>query len=135
VIAEDIASDPRWMEAPCRAQVLEHGLRAVWSTPIVSREGPVIGTICVYQQQPGSPSPYHQELIAHVAHLASIAIERSQAEAASRLSEFYLTEGQRVSGSAAPARSRGRWIRMRSPFQRNCVGFSRLKRTPSRAFN
>jgi signal transduction histidine kinase/GAF domain-containing protein len=99
VIAEDIASDPRWMEAPCRAHVLEHGLRAVWSTPIVSREGPVIGTICVYQQQPGSPSPHHQELIAHVAHLASIAIERSQAEAASRLSEFYLTEGQRISGT------------------------------------
>jgi PAS domain S-box-containing protein len=97
VIAEDIGSDPRWAEAPCRPHVLEHGLRAVWSTPISSGEGTVIGTVCVYQQKPGSPSPYHQELIAHVARLASIAIERSQAETARRLSEFYLTEGQRIS--------------------------------------
>lgn len=97
VIAEDIGSDPRWMETPCRAHVLEHGLRAVWSTPICSREGAVIGTVCVYQQDPGSPSLHHQETIAHVAHLASIAIERSQAEAGLKRSEFYLTEGQRVS--------------------------------------
>lgn len=99
VIAEDIRSDPRWMAAPCRVHVLEHGLRAVWSTPICSREGLVIGTVCVYQQKPGSPSPHHQELIAHVARLASIAIERSQAETARRLSEFYLTEGQRISAT------------------------------------
>ncbi|OSJ07840.1 hypothetical protein BST63_39850 [Bradyrhizobium canariense] len=97
VIAEDIGSDPRWMEAPCRAHVLEHGLRAVWSTPICSREGAVIGTVCVYQEDPGSPSLHHQETISHVAHLASIAIERSQAEAGLKRSEFYLTEGQRVS--------------------------------------
>jgi signal transduction histidine kinase len=97
VIAEDIGTDPRWMEAPCRAHVLEHGLRAVWSTPVCSQEGAVIGTVCVYQQTPGSPSPYHQELIAHVAHLASIAIERSQAEAALRRSETLITAGQRLS--------------------------------------
>ncbi|OSI67331.1 hypothetical protein BSZ21_17115 [Bradyrhizobium canariense] len=97
VIAEDIGSDPRWMDAPCRAHVLEHDLRAVWSTPILSREGAVIGTVCVYQRDPGSPSSHHQETIAHVAHLASIAIERSQAEAGLKRSEFYLTEGQRVS--------------------------------------
>ena len=97
VIAEDIGSDPRWMAAPCRAHVLEHGLRAIWSTPICSREGVVIGTVCVYQQKPGSPSLHHQELIAHVARLASIAIERSQTETALRLSEFFLTEGQRIS--------------------------------------
>jgi signal transduction histidine kinase len=97
VIAEDIGSDPRWMEAPCRAHVLEHGLSAVWSTPICSREGSVIGTVCIYQQDPGSPSQHHQEIIAHVAHLASIAIERSQAEALLKRSEFYLTQGQRIS--------------------------------------
>jgi predicted ATPase/signal transduction histidine kinase/GAF domain-containing protein len=97
VIAEDIGSDPRWLEAPCRAHVLEHGLRAVWSTPICSRAGSVIGTVCVYQQEPGSPSSHHLEIIAHVAHLASIAIERSQAEAVLKRSEFYLAQGQRIS--------------------------------------
>jgi PAS domain S-box-containing protein len=97
VIAEDIGSDARWATAPCRTHVLEHGLKAVWSTPICSRDGLVIGTVCVYQQKPGAPSSYHQELIAHVAHLASIAIERSHAEAALRRSETFLTEGQRIS--------------------------------------
>ena len=97
VIAEDMGSDLRWIDAPCRAHVLEHGLRAVWSTPIYARDGAVIGTVCVYQQKPGSPSSHHQEVIAHVAHLASITIERSQAEAALKRNEFYLTQGQRIS--------------------------------------
>jgi PAS domain S-box-containing protein len=97
VIAEDIESDPRWMQAPCRAHVLDHGLRAVWSTPVCSREGSVIGTICVYQQRPGIPSTHHQEIIAHIAQLASIAIERSQAEDVLKRSQFYLTQGQRIS--------------------------------------
>ena len=96
MIAEDIGSDPRWMAAPCRAHVLEHGLRAVWSTPICSKGGLVIGTVCVYQQRPGGPSLHHQEMIGHVAQLASIAIERSQAEEVLKRSEFYLTQGQRI---------------------------------------
>ena len=99
VIVEDIGSDLRWTKTSCRAHVLEHGLRAVWSTPICSWEGTVIGTICVYRQKPGNPSPHHQNLIAHFGDLASIAIERWQAEEALRLSEFYLTEGQRISST------------------------------------
>jgi PAS domain S-box-containing protein len=97
VISEDIESDARWASAPCRAHVLEHGLRAVWSTPISSRKGSVVGTVCVYQQRSGGPSPHHQEMISHVTHLASVAIVRSQAEAALRRSETFLTEGQRIS--------------------------------------
>jgi predicted ATPase/signal transduction histidine kinase len=96
VITEDIGSDHRWKHAPCRAHVLEHGLRSVWSTPIHSREGAVIGTVCVYREEASRPSLQHQEVIAHVVHLASIAIERSQAEAALKRDEFYLTEGQRI---------------------------------------
>jgi PAS domain S-box-containing protein len=97
VISEDIESDARWALAPCRAHVLEHGLRAVWSTPISSRKGSVVGTVCVYQHGAGGPSPHHQEMISHVTHLASVAIVRSQAEAALRRSEMFLTEGQRIS--------------------------------------
>jgi signal transduction histidine kinase len=97
VIVEDIGSDSRWMAAPCRAHLLEHGLRAVWTTPICSRQGSVVGTVCIYQQKAGSPSPHLQEIIAHVVHLASIAIERSQGEAALRRSKTFLTEGQRLS--------------------------------------
>jgi PAS domain S-box-containing protein len=97
VVAEDIGSDPRWSDAPCRLHVLKHGLRAVWSTPILSRDGSVIGTVCVYQQTPGGPSADHQEVISHIVRLASIAIVRSQAETALKRSETFLTEGQRIS--------------------------------------
>jgi PAS domain S-box-containing protein len=97
VISQDIGSDARWMTAPCRAHVLDHGLRAVWSTPICSRKGSAVGTVCIYQSKAGGPSPHHQDMIAHVAHLASIAIERSLAEAELRRSETFLIEGQRIS--------------------------------------
>jgi PAS domain S-box-containing protein len=77
---------------------MPHGLRAVWSTPICSRERRlVLGTFCIYHGKPATPSQPQQELIAHVTHIASIAIERWQAEAALRRSETLLEEGQRLS--------------------------------------
>jgi signal transduction histidine kinase len=101
VIAEDIDSDPRWQGTSYRAHVLEHGLRAVWSTPICSQDGRVLGTFCIYQRSPGVPSSHHQRLISHVTHIASIAIERSRAEALLTRSEAFLAEGQRLSSTGS----------------------------------
>src|SRR6266850_7268656 len=97
VIVEDIKSDPRWRASSYWDHVLGHGLRAVWSTPIRSLEGTVLGTLCIYQRKPAIPTQYHQDLIAHVTHIASIAIERSRAEIALKRSEALLAEGQRLS--------------------------------------
>ena len=97
VIVEDIETDARWRGSSYGDHVLAHGLRAVWSTPIYSQRGHVLGTFCVYQRSPGAPSLRQQELIAQVTHIASIAIERSQAEEALRRSEALLAEGQRLS--------------------------------------
>jgi signal transduction histidine kinase len=99
VIAEDIETDPRWKGTSYRTHVLEHGLRAVWSTPICSQQGRVLGTFCIYQRTSGVPNAHHQNLIAHATHIASIAIERSQAEAALRRNEMLLAEGQRLSAT------------------------------------
>ena len=101
VVAEDIDTDPRWRESFARTHVLDHGLRSVWSTPIYARDGRVLGTLCLYQGQPASPSPQHQSLIAHATHLASIAIERSRTEAALRRSETLLAEGQQLSSTGS----------------------------------
>jgi PAS domain S-box-containing protein len=101
VIAEDIESDSRWFTSTVRAHVLEHGVRSVWSTPICSREGHILGTFCMLQRQPGTPSPHHQSVIAHATHIASIAIERSRTEAALRRSETLLAEGQRISSTGS----------------------------------
>lgn len=97
VIVPDIGSDPRWAGSPYQSHVLTHGLRAVWSTPITSREGTVLGTFCVYQRNPANPSPRLQSLIAQVTHIASIAIARSREEEALRELESDLAHMNRVS--------------------------------------
>jgi signal transduction histidine kinase len=59
--------------------------------------GQVLGTFAIYQRTPGSPTPFQQALIAQVTHIASIAIERAQSEAALKRSEAFLADGQRLS--------------------------------------
>ena len=81
VIVPDLVSDPRWVGLGWRTLVLEHGLRSVCSTPIVSLTGNVLGTFAIYQREPGPPSALLKDLIARFTHVASIAIERATASA------------------------------------------------------
>src|SRR5690606_32779194 len=46
VIVEDIATHPAWVDY--RALALPSGLRACWSTPILSSTGAVLGTFAMY---------------------------------------------------------------------------------------
>ena len=94
VIVADIATDPLW--ADYRDLALPHGLRACWSTPILSSEGRVLGTFAVYYREPRSPTPQDQSVIEQINHLASIAIEREQAEEKLRRSEAHLHDAQRL---------------------------------------
>jgi signal transduction histidine kinase len=97
VIVADIESDDLWQTSPFRSLALANGLRSCWSTPIYSLSGHVLGTFAIYQRLPGSPSPLQQDLITQVTHIASIAIERAQSEAALKRSEAFLADGQRLS--------------------------------------
>ena len=54
VIVPDLVSDPRWVGLGWRTLALEHGLRSVCSTPIVSLTGKVLGTFAIYQRQAGT---------------------------------------------------------------------------------
>ena len=96
VIAANIESDRLWETSPFRALALANGLRSCWSTPIYSLAGSVLGAFAMYQQTPGSPTPLQQDLISQVTHIASIAIERAQSEAALKRSEAFLADGQRL---------------------------------------
>jgi formate hydrogenlyase transcriptional activator len=80
VIAADVASDTRWDTYEWRALAMAHGLRACWSTPIRSSGEKVLGTFAIYSREPGSPSAYHQHLIAQITHLATVAIEHKHRE-------------------------------------------------------
>jgi signal transduction histidine kinase len=99
VISADLSIDPLWKSTPYFAHVSAHGLRSVWSTPILSRSESVLGTFAIYHRKPSLPSARLQELIAQVTHIASIAIERSQAEANLKRNESLLAEGQRLSST------------------------------------
>src|SRR5436309_5912126 len=94
VIVSDIASDPLW--ANFRDLALAHGLRACWSTPILSSAGKVLGTFAIYYREPRRPTPQEHELIEQITHLASIALEREQAEEALRQAQADLAHVSRV---------------------------------------
>lgn len=90
VFSSDIACDPLWTQY--RELALSHGLRACWSTPIMSRDGMVLGTFAMYYREPRSPSTEDLQVIERATHFAAIAIERQRAEA-ERHVMFEIIEG------------------------------------------
>jgi PAS domain S-box-containing protein len=97
VIVSDIATDPLWKVPEHRASALKHGLRASWSSPVLSSKGKVLGTFCMYYREPRSPEAQDLDLIKSATHLVGVAIERDRAKQALRRSEAYLAEAQRLS--------------------------------------
>jgi len=87
VIVSDIATDPLWDVPEHRASALKHGLRASWSNPVLSSQGKVLGTFCMYYREPRAPDSQDLELIELTTHLVRVAIERDRAEQALRTSE------------------------------------------------
>jgi PAS domain S-box-containing protein len=94
VIVPDFIAD----EVPenIRAIAGKYDFRACWSVPITSRDQRVLGTFAVYYREPRSPTPEEYSVIEQFRDLASIAIERTQAEDALRRSESLLAEAQRL---------------------------------------
>jgi PAS domain S-box-containing protein len=82
VIVADIATDPLW--ANFRDLALAHGLRACWSTPIVSSAGEILGTFATYYREPRRPTAEERNVIDRFTQVASIALERERAEEALR---------------------------------------------------
>jgi diguanylate cyclase (GGDEF)-like protein/PAS domain S-box-containing protein len=78
VIVADIAADPLWENY--RDLALGHGLRACWSTPILSRDGTLLGTFANYFRVAREPDPAELELASSATHIARIAIEKRRDE-------------------------------------------------------
>jgi PAS domain S-box-containing protein len=78
VVVDDIATHPNW--AVYKAVALPFGLRACWSTPILSRTKDVLGTFAVYYREPRAPTSDELAGMDVATHLAAIAIERHRAE-------------------------------------------------------
>jgi formate hydrogenlyase transcriptional activator len=80
VFVSDIASDPRWVKF--RDFALQSGLRAAWSTPIMSHDGTVLGTFGMYYSEVRQPGPSEIQLIDNAGRIAGIAIERDRSQTA-----------------------------------------------------
>src|SRR5216684_1506609 len=86
VIISDMSTDPRWplddQGEAARRLVLDHGLHAAWSEPLISNSGEVLGTFCIGYSQPRTPTSLDLQLIEAAGHIARIAIERHQSQEA-----------------------------------------------------
>ncbi|PYJ41539.1 MAG: hypothetical protein DME86_08255, partial [Verrucomicrobia bacterium] len=76
VIATDVLTDPLWSDY--RDLAKSCGLRACWSTPIISSHGDVLGSFAMYRQERRGPNAEETRLTEAATHIASIAIERQQ---------------------------------------------------------
>jgi len=82
VVVADILSDSLWDDY--RHLATAHGLRACWSSPILSSRQKVIGTFDMYFKEPRTPNNRDLALIARATHIAGIAAERSRGESVFR---------------------------------------------------
>jgi GAF domain-containing protein len=75
VVVSDILTDPLWEDY--RELGKDAGVRACWSTPIMSRRGKVLGSFAMYYAQPQVPSGEEARLTEAATRLAAKAIEEN----------------------------------------------------------
>jgi len=80
VFISDMLSHPNW--EGFKDVILESGLRAAWSTPIMSQDGNVLGTFCMYYREVRHPTPDDIQLIDYSSRIAGLAIERERSQSA-----------------------------------------------------
>lgn len=87
VIVEDIASSPIFAGKPSLGLMLGAGIRAVHSTPLVSRGGQVLGVLSMHYRVPHRPAERDLRLLDILARQTADLIERKRAETALLASE------------------------------------------------
>ena len=80
VFVSDIESDPLW--ADFKAVALPHGLRACWSTPIITSGSKVLGTFAMYHREPREATVRDLALVDLVTQTAALVIDRKRAQEA-----------------------------------------------------
>ncbi len=78
VYVSDILSDSLWDNY--RDLMSPYGIRAVWSRPLFSGEGKVLGTFAILYREVRGPGAADLQLIESASHIAGIAIERHMNE-------------------------------------------------------
>ncbi len=76
VVVTDVMTDPLWADYRELAKIC--GLRACWSTPILSAQGDVLGSFAMYREENRGPLPEETRLTQIATHIAGIAIDRQR---------------------------------------------------------
>src|SRR5262249_12425328 len=82
VYVADICREATWDEY--RDRMLPYGIRAVWSRPLFTRDGKVLGTFAILYREVRTPDAVDLRLIESASHIAGIAIDRHIHEQALR---------------------------------------------------
>ena len=77
VFVTDIFNDPLWEDY--REVAAASGLRACWSTPILSGRGKVLGSFAMYYREPRTPTGEEANLTEVATRIAALAIEHHAA--------------------------------------------------------
>lgn len=76
IMVSDIATDRLWVEY--RDLALSHGLRACWSTPILSSSNELLATFALYYNTPQEPFDEDRQAVELLSRTAGIIIEWAQ---------------------------------------------------------
>ena len=80
VFVADVLTHPHF--AHFRDLLAQTGLRASWSSPIISHDDKVLGTFGMLNREVRHPSPAEMQLIDYASRIAGIAIERDRSKSA-----------------------------------------------------
>src|SRR5438309_2155748 len=80
VFVSDVLSHPHF--ANFRDLIVRTGMRASWSSPIISHDGKVLGTFGMFYREVREPGPAQIQLIEDASRIAGIAIERDRSKSA-----------------------------------------------------
>jgi GAF domain-containing protein len=103
VIVTDIFQDPLWEDY--RDLAAAAGLRACWSTPILSGRGKVLGSFAMYYRHPQEPTGDEARLTDVATRIAALAIEHQNAREALARTQAELARATRGSTSGETAAS------------------------------
>ena len=95
VVVEDVTTSPIFIGTPAVDVQLRAGVRAVQSTPLMSRSGRPLGMFSTHYRRPHRPDDRTLRLLDLLARQAADIVERAYSEAALRDSEERLREADR----------------------------------------
>lgn len=105
VVVSDVLEDPLWEDYRDLASAA--GLRACWSTPIMSGRGKVLGSFAMYYRRPQTPTGSEARLTEVTTHIAGLAIEHQSAQELLRRTQAELAHAAQVTSMREVAASIG----------------------------